>query len=45
MTTIWPWLQWQFCNEPVELVAVAALVLGLPALVAWGVWLERKGRV
>jgi hypothetical protein len=44
MTAIWAWLHWQFAAEPVELVAVAILVLGLPVLAVWGVWLGRRTR-
>lgn len=44
MTAILTWLHGQYFREPVEFVLVATLVLGLPGLAAWGVWLGRRTR-
>lgn len=44
LTWVWAWLQWQVRHEPVEFAAVAIFVLGVPAGVAWMVWLDRRTR-
>lgn len=41
---LWAWLVWSANDEPVEFAAVAAVVLGLPVLAAWMVWLDRRTR-
>jgi hypothetical protein len=43
MTAFTAWLAWQAGDDPLGFgLSVAFVVLGLPVLAAWGVWLGRR---